>query len=97
MGRHNLGEDSPHPTAASQTRHPWRATVRTTLAAAWGLVPLLPYIASSARIETVPAVASVLAVTAAVTRVVSDPHVEAWIERYLSPLAAEPKAKDNDQ
>lgn len=97
MGRHELGEDSPEPAAASQTRHPWRATLRTTLAASWGLIPLLPYIATSARVDTVPAVASVLTITAAVTRIAADPRVEAWIHRYLSPLAAEPTPKDKEQ
>lgn len=83
---------------ASQTRHPWRATARTTIAALWGLIPVLPYIATSARIETVPAIASVLAVTAAVTRVASDPRIEAYIETYIPWLAADPLPKeDNDE
>lgn len=74
--------------ATTQVRHPWRATVRTVLAAAVGLVPLLPIIAQTAGIAAVPWIAGVLVVAGAVTRVLAVPGVEAWLRKYISPISA---------
>ncbi len=75
----------------TQVRHPWRATVRTVLAAALGILPLLPIIAGTAGIAAIPWVAGVLAIAGAVTRVLAVPGVEAWLRKYFSWLSAEPK------
>lgn len=77
---------------ATQSRHPWRATARTVFAAVVGLLSLLPVIATTAGVEAVPAVAQVLVVTGAVTRVLALPRVDAWLRRFLPWLAAEPPA-----
>lgn len=74
-------------TAPTQAQHPWRATLRTVVAAAVALLPLLPVIAETAHIQTVPIVAGVLVVAGAVTRVLAVPAVVDWMRRYLPFLA----------
>jgi hypothetical protein len=78
------------PDGTTQSRHPWRATVRTIFAAAVALLTLLPVIAMTAGIDTVPAVAQVLLVAGAVTRILALPGVEKWMELYIPWLAASP-------
>jgi hypothetical protein len=75
----------------TQTKYPWRATARTVFAAAVALLTLLPVIAATAGVDTVPAVAQVLVVTGAITRVLALPGVEAFMRAYVPWLAAEPK------
>lgn len=74
----------------TQSAHPWRATTRTIFAAAVALLTLLPVIAATAGIDTVPAIAQVLLVAGAVTRVLALPGVEGFLESYLPWLAARP-------
>ena len=76
------------PVTPTQSRHPWRATVRTVIAATLGLLPLLPVIAATAHVDTVPIVAGVLVVVGTVTRVLAVPAVDNWLRRYLPWLAA---------
>lgn len=78
------------PQAPTQTRHPWRATVRTVFAATVALLSLLPVIAATAGVDTVPAIAQVLVVAGAVTRVLALPGVERFLELYVPWLAASP-------
>lgn len=78
------------PVQATQTRYPWRATLRTIFAAALALASLAPVIAATAHVEAVPAVAQVLGVSAGVTRVLAIPGVDAWLRRYAPFLAATP-------
>lgn len=78
------------PQPATQTRHPWRATVRTALAAAIALATLLPYVVAEAHIDAVPGVTQVLAVAAAVTRVLAIPGVNDFLKRYAPILATDP-------
>lgn len=72
----------------TQSRHPWRATLRSTLATLVAIMPLLPEIAKAANVDTVPLIVSALAVNAAVTRILAAPQVEALLRHYLRPLAA---------
>lgn len=74
----------------TQIAHPWRATLRTLATAALALLPLLPEIARAADIDTVPAVASALAIATAVQRVITLPNVDAWLTKYLN-LGSQPK------
>jgi hypothetical protein len=74
----------------TQSQHPWRATVRTLLAATIGLLSLLPDIAMVAGVDTNVAVVQVLAVTGGITRVLAMPGVDAWLRRYVPWLAASP-------
>lgn len=78
------------PGTPTQTRHPWRATLRTVVAAGVGLATLAPTIAAAAHVETVPAVAQVLVVTGAITRVLAAPGVDRWVRKYAPWLAASP-------
>lgn len=82
-------------TPPTQVTHPWRATARATLTAAVALLPLLPEIARAAGVDTIPAIASVLAVVAAIQRVITLPAVNAWLTTYTN-LGAEPKGKLNE-
>lgn len=81
----------------TQTAHPWRATGRTIFAGSVAFLTLLPVVATTAQIDTVPAVAQVLVVTGAVTRVLALPGVEAFLETYLPWLAAKPAASPGDR
>lgn len=82
-----------HKEPPTQVQHPWRSTARATLTAALALIPLLPEIARAAGIDTIPAVASVLTVVAAIQRVITLPAVDSWMTQYLH-LGAKPKDKD---
>jgi len=75
---------------ATQTRHPWRATVRTVLAALVGVVIILPEVVEAAGIGHIGWAAAAVAVAGAVTRVLAVPAVDAWLRQYLPWLAAEP-------
>lgn len=82
----------PMPT---QTDRPWRATFRTVIVATIGLLPILPYIATSARIDTVPMVVTILGITTTIQRVISTPEVERWLEKFAPWIAADPSRKDS--
>ena len=73
----------------TQARHPWRATARTTFAAVIAILPALPEIANTLGISTIPVVASVLSVTALVTRVLAIPEVDFWLDRYFPLFSAD--------
>lgn len=77
---------------STQARHPWRATARTFAAAVIGALTLIPVVAITAGVDTVPAVAQVVAVAAAVTRVLALPAVDGWLRTYVPWLAAAPAA-----
>lgn len=76
---------------ATQTLHPWRATVRTVFAAVVALLPFLPAIASEVGLTGVGWVAAGLAITGGVTRVLAIPGVQEWMQRYLPWLSATPR------
>lgn len=88
--QHEESANSKTSIEPTQVAHPWRATARTATVATVALLPLLPEIARAANIETIPAVASTLVIVAALQRVLTLPGVEAWMNRYLSWLSAEP-------
>lgn len=74
-------------TQPTQAQYPWRATLRTLVAAVVGLLPLLPAIVDALGLGSLPWVVGLLAVVAAVTRVLALPAVVAWTERFLPWLA----------
>lgn len=92
MARHAAPDDS------TQSKYPWRATVRTLFAFLVGVGPLLPAIVAAAGDAGIPGAAAVsggaLAVTGVVTRVLAIPGVNVLLQQsgVLSWLAAEPKA-----
>jgi predicted Kef-type K+ transport protein len=67
----------------TQTRHPWRATARTIFAALVGVLSLLPAIAVTAGVDTVPAVAQAVVIAGAITRVLANPAMDAWLRRFV--------------
>lgn len=75
----------------TQSEHPWRATARTIFAGIVGFLSLLPVIALTAGVSGQAAVAQVLVVTGAITRVLALPGVNDWLGRFLPWLAAAPK------
>lgn len=72
----------------TQVRHPWRETVRITLVAALSSVPIGVQIVEELGLDSVPWIASTLAIIAAVSRVIHTPMAEAWVARFLPGLAA---------
>lgn len=84
-----MSEPVPAPT---QTRHPWRATLRTVVAAVVGLLGLLPVLATVPGVESVPGWSRVIAVAAVVTRILAVPGVDEWLRKFVPVLASEPKA-----
>lgn len=74
--------------ASTQSAHPWRATVRTLFAAViafasmWGVI-----VAAAGLDEGIGWVASSLAITAGITRIMALPAVEAFIRTFLPWLA----------
>jgi hypothetical protein len=77
----------PPPPVPTQIRHPWRATARTIVAAVVGALALVPIIATTAKLDTIPLVAGAVAVTGAVTRVLAIPAVDGWLHDFLPWLA----------
>lgn len=79
------------PVTPTQTAHPWRATVRTVVAAIVGALFLLPIVVSQLGVDGVPWVAAVVAIAGTVTRVLAIPAVNAFITEYLPWLAPTPR------
>lgn len=79
----------------SQTRHPWRATVRTALAfvggAAAGAPGLYTAVTNQSPEAATGAGLTALVVSAAITRVMANPFVNEWLTKFG--LGAEPSAK----
>ncbi|WP_296216249.1 hypothetical protein [uncultured Corynebacterium sp.] len=80
----------------TQVRYPWRATLRTVIVVAISLLPVLPDIARSAGISTVPAVVCVLTAAAAVQRVIAIPQVDRLFRQYFG-VATAPASDPNAQ
>lgn len=78
----------------TQVRRPWRSTVRTVFQALVGLCVIAPVVVAETglKADQLPWLAGVLAVAAAVTRIMALPGVEAWLRRFLPFLAAAPKS-----
>ena len=75
----------------TQTRHPWRATVRTVFAVVVGVSASWGAIVTAAGVDQAePVVASSIALTGAITRVLALPQVEQLLQRFVPWLAAAP-------
>lgn len=83
----------------TQTRRPWRTTLRGLFQAFVGLAALAPAIAAAVEeatgydLDGVPFIVVALASCAAVTRVMALPGVEDFLARFLPFLAAEKPIK----
>lgn len=88
MGQHSA------PELSTQSRYPWRATLRTVVAF---LIAILPYVAAalsdaSAEAQGGAAIAA-LPIIMAITRFLARPEVDALLKQYLPPLATTPKER----
>lgn len=77
----------------TQSRYPWRAVARTVLQAAIALASLLPVIAVAGDVSTKAGVVQVLAVCAAVTRIMALPAVNDFLRQFAPWLATDPAPK----
>lgn len=91
-GRHSIAAQS----TSTQVRYPWRAAVRTALAAGLAALIAFPDIVRLLRIEHLPGVAVTMAIAMGVTRVMALPKVETWLDRFAPWLASEPPAHTKD-
>ncbi|OIH81972.1 hypothetical protein BLJ79_21680 [Arthrobacter sp. UCD-GKA] len=83
---------SKHIALTTQSAHPWRAVIRTLLAAVIALAAMAPLI-YSAITQADPegatgAAAGALAIAGAITRVLALPVVETFLQRFVPWLAA---------
>ncbi|MFI7003387.1 hypothetical protein [Nocardia sp. NPDC050175] len=72
----------------TQVAHPWQATARTVFAILVALASLIPVVAVAGGVDTIPAVAQLITVCAAVTRILALPGVDDFLSRFLPFLAA---------
>lgn len=83
-------------TETSQVRSPWRTALRTAFQALVSLAALAPFavdaITDGSAAEQTGWVATYLAVSAAVTRLMAVPAVETFLRNYLPFLAAGAKS-----
>lgn len=84
------------PTAApsTQSKHPWRATLRTAVAGAVALVPVASEVAAGLHPDSGTAVGAIvvqlLAYLGLATRLMAMPAVETWLRTYVPALAPSP-------
>lgn len=72
----------------TQVAHPARTTIRTVVQVTVALAALMPFLIEAIGLsESLPIVAGILAVAAAITRVAALPQVDAFLERFIPWLA----------
>lgn len=79
----------------TQVRRPWRATIRTAFQFVLAACLVLPFVVEATGLDpqVYPWLGAILAVAAAITRVMAVPQVEAFLRRFLPFLAAAPRLK----
>lgn len=81
-------------STATQTKHPWRATVRTVVAFLASLAVVLPIVAEQeTTVGRLPYMSAVVAISGVITRVLAIPAVDSFLKTYLPFLSAEPKGE----
>lgn len=79
------------PPVTTQTRYPWRTTVRTAFQLVTGIAPMVPLIIDASGLDEAAApVAGAIAISAGITRVMALPAVEGFLRRWAPWLAAAP-------
>ena len=73
---------------ATQNTRPWQAVARSTVAAAVGLLPIVPVVVDVLDLEALPLAVTAMACTAAITRILATPEVETWLRANLPWFAA---------
>ncbi|MSS84957.1 hypothetical protein FYJ24_09315 [Actinomycetaceae bacterium WB03_NA08] len=88
---------NPYPKRASvqtQAAYPWHTVARTIFQAVIGFAAAWALIVEAAGVDqTIPWVATSLAITAAITRIMALPQVNEWLSRFIPWLAPEGKTK----
>lgn len=80
----------PTPT---QVRRPWRSTARTVFQALVGFAAMWGVVVEALGLDREwQWVSASLVITAAITRTMALPAVEAWLQRFVPWLAAQPKS-----
>lgn len=79
----------------TQVKHPWRATIRTTFQVGVALATLIPYVVTEAHIPVTAGVAQVVAVAAAITRVMALPSVAEFLKTFAPWLTPEKRGEDD--
>ncbi|MFD6517293.1 hypothetical protein [Rhodococcus sp. NPDC060176] len=74
----------------TQVAYPWRATVRTGFQVGVALLTLIPVVLVTSGLSLTVVGGQVIAVTTAVAKVMALPQVNAFIDRFVPWLAAEP-------
>lgn len=81
--------------STTQTRYPWRSTLRTIFQAAVGLAGMWFLIVQTLGMDpNTPWVATSLVITGGITKVMAMPAVEAWLQTYVPFLSAKPKSTE---
>ena len=79
------------PPAPTQTKYPWRSTLRTVFQAALSLAVMLPLVIGALGLDAnAPAIAAVLVGAGAFARLMALPQVEDFLQKYVPWLAAKP-------
>lgn len=77
-------------STATQVRRPWRATARTLFQAVLGFAAMWGIVVETLGLDQEwQWVSASLVATAALTRLMAVPQVEAWLGKFLPWLAAE--------
>ena len=87
-----MSTPTPNRQLTTQEAHPWKATFRTVFQMVIGFIIMLPQLVTAAGLdEATPWVATAIAISGAVTRVMALPSVEAWMKRFIPWLSAQSK------
>lgn len=91
-GMTNPAPEALEPPVPTQVKQPWRTTVRSVFQALLSFLIIVPIIVQTAGLdpEVYPWLGGVLAVIAAIVRVMALPQVEDFLRNYVSFLAAQP-------
>jgi hypothetical protein len=83
-----MTEQTPEPVPPTQVKHPWQATVRTVFQTIVALAAALPFLVKEAGLnpDAWPWLATALVVAGVITRVMANPRVELFLQRFLGGL-----------
>lgn len=79
--------------APTQTRHPWRATLRTAAAVAIALAPVLPELVDKLGLPAYGWSGVVVGIAATATRIMAIPTINNLLRTVLPFLATDPKVE----
>jgi hypothetical protein len=79
---------------SSQVAYPWRATVRTAVAAGVAAIPLVVVVLSGLHLDGTVWGAWLISATTGMTRLMAVPQVNDWIRRWVPWLSPQPASAD---